>query len=157
VNSEKLTGTAIRFVLNDAAFAFRDIQDRIIDGGLTRIYSWVIASFIKDGKLPSPVNDLPWPVSFTRPLSITVDQTRVSSAEIQLLQNSLLTYADFWNARGKDWREELRQHAKEEQFLDELSKETGVSVNRLRALPAGSASIQEPAPEPETEQTARAA
>jgi len=136
VNAEKLTGTGIRFALSDAAFYFSNLQNILIDGALNRIYAWVTASFINDGKIKAPANDLPWPVSFTKPISITVDQQRVTNAEIALLQNSLLTYEAFYSARGKDWKAELRQHAQEEAFLDQLSKETGVSIFRLRALVA---------------------
>ena len=138
MNAEKLTGTGIRFALSDAAFYFSNLQNILIDGALNRIYAWVTASFINDGKITAPANDLPWPVNFTKPISITVDQQRVTNAEIALLQNSLLTYEAFYSARGKDWKAELRQHAQEEAFLDQLSKETGVSIFRLRALVVGS-------------------
>lgn len=152
VNSEKLTGTGVRFALSDAAFFFGNLQNILIDGALQRIYSWVTASFINEGKIEAPKNDMPWTVTFTRPISITVDLQRSSNVEISLLQNSLLTYEAYYSARGKDWKAELRQHAKEEQFLDSLAKETGVSISRLRALAAGSPAI-EPSVDP-TEQDA---
>lgn len=142
-NPDKLNGTAIRFILNDAAAFFRDIQDRIIDGALNRIYAWVIASFINAGKLSQPASGLPWAASFTRPQSITVDTQRVSNAEIAQLQNGLLNYETYYSARGKDWKHELRQRAQEEAYLDKLSNETGVAVARLRTLAAGTTAFPE--------------
>jgi capsid protein len=135
VNADKLTGTGIRFAISDAAFYFANLQNILIDGALSRIYAWVTASFINDGKVKLPQGDY-FPVSFTRPISITVDSQRVTNAEIALLQNSLQTYESFYSARGKDWKAELKQKAQEEAYLDELSKEYGVSVFRLRALMA---------------------
>lgn len=140
-SAEKLTGTAVRFALADFSFYCQNIQTLLCDGFLQRLYSWVIASFIKDGRLAPPVNAEPWAVSWGLPISITVDQGRVTNAEISLLQNSLLTYDSFWSARGKNYKDELRQRAKEEQFLNELAAEMNIDVNRLRTLAAGSPSI----------------
>jgi capsid protein len=137
VNADKLTGTGVRFVLSDAAFFFGHLQNMIIDGAVNRIYSWVTASFINSKKVAAPVGDLPWAVSFTKPMSITIDPTRISNAEIALLGNSMGNYEAFWSARGKDWKQELAQHAREEAYLDELSKQYDVPIGRLRTLPIG--------------------
>lgn len=123
---------------------------------MARLYGWVIASFIKSGKLAPPKGDEPYAVSWGLPISITVDQSRVSNTEIALLQNSLLTYDQFYSARGKNFKEELRQRAKEEQYLNELAAEMNLDINRLRTLAAGAPSIVEeeeeveptPAPKP---------
>ena len=142
VNADKLTSGGIRFAIADASFYFGNLQTILIDGFLNRLYSWVVASMIKDGKLEAPANDeLPWHVSFTKPISVTIDQNRLSNTEIALLQNSLLTFEAYYSARGKNWQQELAQRAKEEAYLNELSKETGIDINRLRTLAAGSASI----------------
>lgn len=137
VNADKLTGTGVRFVLSDAAFYFANLQTILIDGAFQRIYGWVTASMISAKKIAPPVNDLPYAVSYTRPQSVTIDPTRVTNAEIALLQNSLTNYETFYSARGRDWRHELRQHALEEKYLDELSMETGVDISRLRTLAQG--------------------
>ena len=137
VNADKMTGVGIRFILGDASSFFLHIQSMILDGAIQRIYGWVTASFIKSNKVPAPVGDLPWGASFTKPISITVDQTRVSNTEIALMSNSMSNYQTFWGARGKDWRQELEQKAQEEAFLDELSDKYEIPVARLRNLPAG--------------------
>ena len=135
INNETQSGSGIRFTIGDAAFFFSNLQNILIDGALNRLYSWVIATAIKQGKLaaPDPAKDkLPWAVSFTKPISITIDQQRVSNIEISLVQNSMLTLEAYYSARGKNWQHEVTQRVKEEQFLNELAAETGVGIERLR-------------------------
>lgn len=141
INPDKLNGTAMRFVIQDAAAFFSSLQNVLIDGGLNRIYGWVISSFINNKTLQSPLNTLPWNVSWTKPISLTVDQGRASIADIALMQNSMLTYEAYYSARGKDWRQELAQKAKEEAYLNILAKENDIDINRLRSLAAGAATI----------------
>jgi hypothetical protein len=82
---------------------------------------------------------LPWAVNFTRSISINVDTQRVSNAEIAQLQNGLMTFEQFYSARGMNWKEQVKQRAVEEAYLNELSKEYGVDIARLRTLQAGTA------------------
>lgn len=154
INADKMSGAGIRFILADASAFIASLQTLLIDSALRRIYTWVTASFIKEGKIPKPPTANPWAVSFVAPASITVDTSRVSNAEISLLQNSLLTFDQYYSARGKNWREELKQRAEEEKFLSDLSAEYGLDVNRLRALSAGAPSIADTQEQPENEQPA---
>lgn len=148
INADKLSGSGIRFVIADAASFIASLQTLIQDAALRRIYVWVTASFLKEGKLPKPQTSNPWAVSFVNPPSITVDTSRVSNAEISLLQNSLLTFDQYYSARGKNWREELKQRAEEEAYLSALAAQYALDVNRLRSLAAGGASIVETDEEP---------
>jgi capsid protein len=145
VSPDKLTGTGIRFALTDADNYFSSLQEKILDGAMNRIYGWVVLSLIQSGKLAAPAKGTGygWEVSWSRPQKITVDTQRATNADIALLQNSLLSFEGYYSARGKDWKAELRQRAAEESFLNELADETGVSIGRLRALAAGSPTIQE--------------
>jgi len=138
VDAKSLTGVGVRFVLSDAAFFFSNLQNILIDGAMQRIYGWVTASFINDKKVQAPNGDLPYAVSWTKPISITIDPSRASNADIALMQNSMTTFETYYSARGKNWVHELRQHALEEQYLNQLSEETGVAIGRLRTLPQGS-------------------
>ena len=158
VNADKLTGTAVRFVLSDADAFFRSVQDALLDGTMIRIYGWVISSFINSGKLAAPAGGLlPWDCAWTRPLKSSVDTQRNSTSDIALLQNSLLSFEGYYSSRGKDWKAELRQRAAEEKFLNELAVETGVDINRLRALTAGAMPIPGEVPETETTPAKKAA
>jgi hypothetical protein len=61
----------------------------------------------------------------------------------------MLTLEGYYSARGKDWKKEVMQRAKEEQFLNELSVEYGIDINRLRTAQQGSATLDAPKAEPD--------
>lgn len=149
VDPSALTGPGIRFVIQDADVLFKNLQNILIDGGLNRIYGWVTASFIKAGRLPKGQEADYYLVSWTRPASVTIDSQRVSNTEIALVQNSLLTFNDYYGNRGQDWKAALRQKAIEEKYLNDLAAEFGIEVSRLRTLPAGAPAVAEPAQEAE--------
>lgn len=130
VNPDKLTGTGVRFALSDAAFFFQTLQNILIDGALNRIYSWVVASFIKLGKLAPPTGDeLPWDVTYTRPCSLTVDQGRMSNAEIALLQAGLINREMYFSARGRDWQKEADQLLAETRYMMMKAAELGIPLS----------------------------
>jgi capsid protein len=140
VNPDSLNGTGIRFAISDASAFFGTLQTIIIDGALNRIYSWVIASFIKNGTLPAPANSaLPWEVTFRGPCSVTVDQGRMSNSEIALLQAGLLNRENYWSARGKDWKKEEDQLIKEVKYIIEQAAANGIPLPILLPLKPGTA------------------
>lgn len=144
INSEKLNGTAIRLVMMDAEVYLRGLQDALIDGAFNRIFAWVISSLKNQGKLTPPAGAKVWLCSWTRPIAVTVDKGRVSSAEIEQLKSGLLSYRKFYEERGLDWKEQLTQRAEEEAFLDALAAEKGISVSRINGSLAAT-----PAPAPD--------
>jgi capsid protein len=154
ISPAALNGVGVRFVIADCDATFRDLQDRIIDGAMMRLYGWVLALFIKDGKLPAPANGLPWDVNFIRPLRLTVDNGRNSSSDIALVQNGMMTLAEYFSQRGKLWTEEVTQRAHEEAFLNSLSAEYGIPVARLRTLAAGTPAIPDATPTEDHKQKA---
>jgi len=140
VNPDKLNGTAVRFSISDAAAFFGSLQTLLIDNALNRIYGWVIASFMKAGKLPVPQeNALPWDVTYTCPCSITVDQGRMSNAEIALLQAGLLNREMYFSARGKDWKKETDQLIAESKYLIEQAQTNGIPLPIVLPLKPGTA------------------
>lgn len=144
VNADKLTGTGVRFALSDSAFFFQTLQNLLIDGALNRIYSWVIASFIKLGKLDSPANDvLPWDVTYTRPCSLTVDQGRMSNAEIALLQAGLINREMYFSARGKDWQKEADQLLAETRYMMMKAESLGIPLSLVLPTKQGASAITE--------------
>ena len=148
VNPSSLSGPSVRFCIQDADVLFRNTQNLLIDSALSRIYSWVTAVFVNTKRISKRVDDY-YSASWVRPASISIDQGRVSSAEIALIQNSLLSFDSYYSARGMDYKQALRQKATEEAYLDELAREFNVPIERLRTLPPGAASATsvEPAPE----------
>jgi capsid protein len=61
----------------------------------------------------------------------TADIGRESAANIEEHKLGLKTASDIYAEQGKDWEEEFEQLAREQQTLDRLSKEYGISLDRL--------------------------
>lgn len=128
VNPTALSSAATRFIIQDADFLFKSLQNVVIDGCLNRLYSWVIASAVKDGKLPV-CKDPDWfSVSWVKPQSATIDAGRKDSAELAFVEKGLVSYDNFFSSRGKNWKEELRQVAIEKQYMKELETTYGVTI-----------------------------
>jgi capsid protein len=130
VNPTALSSAATRFIIQDADFLFRNLQHTIIDGALNRVYSWVVASMMKEGSIPQS-NDQNWfSVSWVRPQSATIDQGRKDSAELAFVDAGLNSFDNFFSSRGKNWKEELRQVAIEKAYIKKLESDYGVSLSK---------------------------
>lgn len=134
VNPTALSSAATRFIIQDADFLFKNLQNIIIDGGLNRLYSWVIASAVNDKKIPA-CKDADWfSVTWVKPQSATIDAGRKDSAELAFVENGLVSYDNFFSSRGKNWKEELRQVAMEKAYISELEKEYRISIKAKDAI-----------------------
>jgi len=130
ISAEKLAGTGVRFAINDASFFFSGLQNIMIDGGLNRIYHYVISCLIKAKTLAPPANgELPSGVSWTRPISLTVDQGRMSVADIASLEAGLTTRELFYSARGLDWKKCADQWISEAVYLKEQADKNGIPLS----------------------------
>lgn len=133
VSPEALTAAGIRFVISDTDVLIKNLQNLVLDNAYQRIYTWVIASAIKQGKLPK--HDNYFNVSWVRPQSITVDIGRVSTAEMNFVEKGLLSYDKYYSARGLNWRDELRQSIQEKKFIMEECEKQGVEPSLFLTLP----------------------
>ena len=128
VDPSALTSAGTRFIISDADVFFRNLQHLVIDGGLQRIYVWVIASGIKDGKLPASKDPNFYTVNWVTPQSITIDKGREDKAILDFVDNSLMSLDTYYSSRGKNYKDELRQIASEKKLIQELETEFGVSL-----------------------------
>ncbi len=127
VNPTALSSAATRFVIQDADFLFKSLQNILTDGALNRIYIWVIASAQNDGKIKKNAN---WYLcSWVFPQSATIDAGRKDSAELAFVEKGLVSYDTFFSSRGKNWKEQLRQVAIEKAYIKELEAEYGVVID----------------------------
>lgn len=127
VNPTALSSAATRFVIQDADFLFKSLQNIVTDGALNRIYSWVIASAQNDGKIKRNPN---WYLcSWVFPQSATIDAGRKDSAELAFVEKGLISHDTFFSSRGKNWKEQLRQVAIEKAYIKELEAEYGVIID----------------------------
>ena len=122
-----LSGTTNRFVLEKAQRRFEQRQETIIKH-LNRVYTWFISKQIERGTLPRV--DQWWKAEWSRPRKITVDAGRQSKANIEEIKAGLKTYAEDYAERGLNWREQLRQRAQEEAFIEQLAND--LNVDRVR-------------------------
>jgi len=141
-NSEKLSGTSVRLVLQDFAYYVRSYQDTLLEGMMQRLYAWVIASLIKDGKLPKQDNY--WKVKFVRPMLPTVDAGRQNTSTVLLMQNGLLNLDTYYSQLGLNWKDEIKERVNEISYMKKLCEETGIDLNLLLTLQAGSSQIAKP-------------
>jgi capsid protein len=127
VNPTELSSAATRFVIQDADFLFKSLQNIITDGALNRIYSWVIASAQNEKKIKSNPN---WFLcSWVYPQSATIDAGRKDSAELAFVEKGLVSYDTFFSSRGKNWKDQLRQVAIEKAYIKSLELEYGVKID----------------------------
>lgn len=72
-------------------------------------------------------------VNVRPPRAVNVDIGRNSAATIAELDSSLTTLEEQFAQRGLDWREQTRQRAREESFIDKIAAEFKVNPARIRA------------------------
>lgn len=113
----ELTSGGIRFVTSQSARSFDRRQTDLIRYFLTPIWRKIIGSAIVSGRLPA-VED--WiSVEWNCPKSITIDAGREAAADRADVQAGLLPLADYYAARGKDWKKEK---ARVKAGLDDLAE-----------------------------------
>lgn len=144
VNPTALSSAATRFVIQDADFLFKSLQNILTDGALNRIYSWVIASAQNDKKIKS--NAQWYLCSWVYPQSATIDAGRKDSAELAFVEKGLVSYDTFFSSRGKNWKEQLRQVAIEKAYIKDLEAQYGVVIDSTDLSKAA-----EPEEDPEDE------
>jgi capsid protein len=71
-------------------------------------------------------------VTIRPPKTVDVDVGRNSAATIAELESGLTTFEEQYAMRGLDFREQIRQRAREEKFIDRIAAEEGISPDRIR-------------------------
>jgi capsid protein len=71
-------------------------------------------------------------VNIRPPASPNVDIGRNMAATISALESGLTTLEEQYGMRGMDWRQPIRQRAREEKFIDRVAVESGLTADRIR-------------------------
>lgn len=132
----RMQGTAVRADLETAAAYFRS-RSMIIGHAMTEIYFWVMGWATKfDREMIGAPKD--WSkVTVRPPRSVNVDVGRNSSALIAEMSAGIRTRQDAIAELGGDWRQVLRQRAKEAAYVNRLVKEfakDGVTIDQIAQL-----------------------
>lgn len=114
------------------ARAARTVQDRqdLLRVVARRLCGYAIAKAIKLGDLPK--SEEWWKWNFTLPAHITVDAGYDSAADRDDYQHGIKNLSDILAKWGKDPEEHLIERAREEQMIDRIAAEHGISPDRLR-------------------------
>jgi len=98
-----------------------------------QIYQFAIGTArFQDVRIADAPADWAARVNIRPPASPNVDIGRNMAATISALESGLTTLEEQYGMRGMDWRQPIRQRAREEKFIDRIASESGLSPDRLR-------------------------
>jgi hypothetical protein len=122
----KLNSANTRFILAKADLFFQIMGDRLIDRFCTPIAYRYLSHRIQTGKLPAPP-DANWAIkmSWQTPPRVTVDNGRDGNLLIELLANGMITMREYCNARGINYKNQIRQWIREPLEFLRIAEEEG--------------------------------
>jgi capsid protein len=143
-----MQGTVTRADLDVMAGFFRS-RSEVLAAAFTEVRNYVMDWETKNEvTLADPPAD--WrKVTVRAPRSVNVDVGRNSSAMLSELKAGARTYQDVYAELGQDYREQLRQRAKEAKYIRDLAKEFEVTPADISDFAAEAiASMQPPSAKP---------
>ncbi len=122
-----LNGTATRYVMADTR-RFIENQQLLMERDCERIWLYILSKEIKSGRLEAPRGiDRWWNVRWIPQADLTIDRGREGRLEIEMVEKGMMTRAEMWGRRGKDWEEQEMQILLEQKRIREMRKEVGIS------------------------------
>lgn len=119
-----LGGVNTRYVLAKAEQTFNWYRNLLIKQFCKPVYKWVIGEAILSGELDPPTEGDYWDAVWQSPKrDNVVDYLRDTQADIQKLNNGLMTEEEYWGSKGID-SDEAR-----EKIFSELKKTFDLSIN----------------------------
>lgn len=138
-------GAGMRFIVAKAQRRFEQRQRLLIDRFCNRAWRFFIGGAIANGDLPA-VEDYA-KVTWQTPKSLTVDAGREAQQAREDYKAGLSSLQDYFGELGQDWEEQVRQIAKEREFIASIGTVTpqtdvAAPVEQVKEAPA----INEPTP-----------
>ena len=135
----------MRFIVAKAQRRFEQRQRLLIDRFCNRAWRYFIGGAIANGDLPA-VEDYS-KVTWQTPKSLTVDAGREAMQAREDYKAGLSSLQDYFGELGQDWEEQVRQIAKEREFIASIGTVTpqtdvAAPVEVIKEAPA----IDEPTP-----------
>jgi capsid protein len=129
----KMNGGNTRFILQRSDLFFQIMGDRLIDRFCRPIAFRYVSHRIQARKLQEP-KDPNWAqkMSWRTPPRVTVD-IKENSMLIELLANGMITLREYCNARGMNYRNEMRQWIREPIEFIKMAAEEGAPPEMLKA------------------------
>jgi lambda family phage portal protein len=138
-------GAGMRFIVAKAQRRFEQRQRLLIDRFCNRAWRYFIGGAIANGDLPA-VEDYA-KVTWQTPKSLTVDAGREAQQAREDYKAGLSSLQDYFGELGQDWEEQVRQIAKEREFIASIGTVTpqtdvAAPAEQVKEAPA----INEPTP-----------
>ena len=138
-------GAGMRFVVAKAQRRFEQRQRLLIDRFCNRAWRYFIGTAIANGDLPADEDYAK--VTWQTPKSLTVDAGRDALQERENYKAGLSSLQHYFGEMGLDWEEQVRQIAKEKEFIGSMGQvapevDESASVQPVEEAPA----IEEPTP-----------
>jgi lambda family phage portal protein len=138
-------GAGMRFIVAKAQRRFEQRQRLLIDRFCNRAWRYFIGGAIANGDLPA-VEDY-GKVTWQTPKSLTVDAGREAQQAREDYKAGLSSLQDYFGELGLDWEEQVRQIAKEREFIASIGTVTpqtdvAAPVEAVKEAPA----VDEPTP-----------
>jgi len=138
-------GAGMRFIVAKAQRRFEQRQRLLIDRFCNRAWRFFIGGAIANGDLPAAEDYAK--VTWQTPKSLTVDAGREAQQAREDYKAGLSSLQDYFGELGQDWEEQVRQIAKEREFIASIGTVTpqtdvAAPVETVKEAPA----INEPTP-----------
>jgi capsid protein len=138
-------GAGMRFIVAKAQRRFEQRQRLLIDRFCTRAWRYFIGGAIANGDLPAAEDYAK--VTWQTPKSLTVDAGREAQQAREDYKAGLSSLQGYFGELGQDWEEQVRQIAKEREFIASIGTVTpqtdvAAPVEVIKEAPA----IDEPTP-----------
>lgn len=138
-------GAGMRFVVAKAQRRFEQRQRLLIDRFCNRAWRYFIGGAIANGDLPA-VEDYA-KVTWQTPKSLTVDAGRDALQERENYKAGLSSLQHYFGEMGLDWEEQVRQIAKEKEFIGSMGQVAPEVDEEAPVQPVAEApAIEEPTP-----------
>lgn len=130
VYPDKAQGTVYRGAIDMAAVNFK-ARSAVLAAAFKQIWIYVIGSASAiDKRIANKPAD--WTTLTTRPpRSVNVDVGRNSNAMLAELAAGTRTWQDIYAETGDDWKQKLRQRAREISFINDLAKEFKIDAKQI--------------------------
>jgi lambda family phage portal protein len=138
-------GAGMRFIVAKAQRRFEQRQRLLIDRFCNRAWRFFIGGAIANGDLPAAEDYAK--VTWQTPKSLTVDAGREAQQAREDYKAGLSSLQDYFGELGQDWEEQVRQIAKEREFIASIGTVTpqtdvAAPAEAVKEAPA----IDEPTP-----------
>ena len=129
VDSSKVGGSSMRFVLAKAERAFSHRQNILINHLCVNVWGYIIGSAIANGEIAPNEN---WHrVNWVTPRRVTVDAGREAAANQKDIEMGIKTLSDHYAEQGMGVVDETRRRAADARLIIDTAKEFNVPVSML--------------------------